>query len=344
MFYIHSTSCISPQHTFRNIDIETVVQPTGKQFHALEPAYEEIPPGVLRRMGKAVRMGVGAAMPLLVNPVDGIIIGTSNGGKDDCLKFLQQIIQYNEGLLTPINFVQSTPNAIAAQIGLLTNNQGYNITHLHLGLSFEYAMIDADMMLAENSNNTYLLGAVDDNSTSNYILEDKGGWYKTEDIPGSELYEADTPGSIGGEAAAMFIVNAVNTGALVSVKAIDTLHSLDEAVVKEKLQQFINTHLPAGEKIDVLLSGENGDNRLQKYFSAGESIAGDITIARFKHLCGEYATSTAMALWLACRIIAQQSIPAHMIKRQGSPDTIKNVLIYNNCKGLQHGFVLVGSA
>lgn len=344
MFYIHQTSCISPQQTFQDADIDKLNEPAGKQLNAIEPSYDGIPPGVLRRMGKAVRMGVGAAMPLLQNknPVDGIIIGTANGGKEDCVKFLNQIVQYDEGLLTPINFVQSTPNAVASQIGLLTNNHGYNITHLHLGLAFEYAMTDVDMLLNENPSNSYLLGGVDDISTCNYYFEDKGGWYKAEEISGKDLYEVNTPGSIAGEAAAMFRVNAHKTGALAAVLAIDTLHSSDESAIKEKMQQFIEKNLPAGEKIDLVLSGENGDSRLVKYYSSCELVAGnDITVARFKHMCGEYPTTTAVGLWLACDILQKQYIPDHMIKNTAVKTRYKNVLIYNNYKGIQHSFILV---
>ena len=166
MFYIHQTSCISPQQTFIDADINKLHEPFEKKLNAIEPSYNAIPPGILRRMGKVVRMGVGAAMPLLQKEIkpDGIIMATANGGKDDCVKFLYQIIEYDEGLLTPMNFVQGTPNAVAAQIGLLTKNHGYNITHLHVGLAFEYALIDADMMLIENPLNNYLLGSLSCNS------------------------------------------------------------------------------------------------------------------------------------------------------------------------------------
>jgi hypothetical protein len=161
MFYIHQTSSISPQHSPGNVDLNILFEPVDKKLHAIEPVYGGIPPGVLRRMGKAVRMGVGAALPLLHSGIvpDGIIIGTTDGGKEDSAKFLNQIVDYDEGMLTPLNFVQSTPNAVAAQIGLLTKNHGYNITHLQPGLAFEFAMIDADMMLNENPLNNYLLGA-----------------------------------------------------------------------------------------------------------------------------------------------------------------------------------------
>lgn len=344
MFYIQQTSCISPQQTFNNTDINKLFEPDEKKLHAIEPAYDGIPQGVLRRMGKAVRMGVGAALPLLKNNTvpDGIIIGTTNCGKEDSIKFLNQIVDYNEGMLTPLNFVQSTPNAVAAQIGLLTKNHGYNITHLQFGLAFEFAMTDADMMLKENPLNSYLLGAVDDISTNNYYTEDKAGCYKKEDISNRVLYETNSPGSIAGEAAVMFLVNGNKAGSIAKINAVDTLHHEDESAVKEKLQDFIEKYLPAGEKIDMLLTGENGDNRLLKYYSSCESVVNDdVTVARFKHMSGEYPTATAMGLWLCCELLQKQYMPDHMVKRKGSTEEYKNVLMYNNYKGIQHGFILV---
>ena len=346
MFYIHQTSCISAQQTFNDVDVNKLYESEENLLKAIEPAYNGIPPGILRRMGKSVRMGVGAALSLPHDntTIDGIIIGTANGGKEDCVKFLNQMVEYNEGLLTPANFVQSTPNAPAAQIGLLTGNNGYNITHVHLGLAFEFSMIDADMMITENPAKNFLLGAVDDISSYNYNFEQKSGWYKTAMVSNKALYENNSPGSIAGEAACMFLVNAAEAGAVAKLHAVDTLHHEDESVIKEKLQNFIKQHLPKGEKIDLLLTGENGDNRLLKYYTACESVMeDDITVARFKHMTGEFPTAIAMGLWLCCNIIQHQCIPGHMIKTGNHKSLYKNVLIYNNYKGIQHSFILVAN-
>src|SRR4051794_27018158 len=107
MFYIHQTRCISPQQMFLNVNIELLNPSVENKLKVVEPAYEGIPFSILRRMGKAVRIGVGAAMPLIQNTpgLNGIVIGTANGGMEDCIKFLNQIIEYNEGTLTPTNFV-----------------------------------------------------------------------------------------------------------------------------------------------------------------------------------------------------------------------------------------------
>jgi hypothetical protein len=343
MFYIHQTACISPQSTFETVDLEHLHAPADKKMMVIEPAYDGIPPGVLRRMGKAVRMGVGAAMGVIKNiKPDGIIIGTANGGKEDCVKFLNQIIEYDEGMLTPINFVQSTPNAVAAQIGLLTRNHGYNISHLHLGLAFEFAAIDAAMMLADNPTSQYLLGTADDISEYNYNFEEKRGWYKEKDISNKELYDTDSKGCIPGEAAVMFLVNAISGGAAAKMVAIETLHHTDEKAVVKKMKSFIATHLPLHEKIDLLLSGENGDNRFNKYYAGCEDVLpGDITIARFKHIGGEFPTAAAMGIWLAVKILKDQSIPGHMVKKNGETKRYKNILIYNCYQLLQHSFMLL---
>ncbi len=78
-----------PKKVLMSKNPETLREPIENQLKAIEPTYENIPPGMLRRMGKAVRMGVGVALPLVKQTdsiIDGIIIGTANGGMEDCIK------------------------------------------------------------------------------------------------------------------------------------------------------------------------------------------------------------------------------------------------------------------
>jgi Beta-ketoacyl synthase, N-terminal domain len=344
MFYIHQTSCISPQQTFPDADMEPLHQPVDHKLKVIEPKYEGIPPGILRRMSRSVRIGMGAALPLLkqLPAPDGIIIATANAGFEDCFHFLKQIVDYNEGLLTPGSFVQSTPNALAAQLGMLSHNKGYNTTHVHLGLAFENAMTDAGMLIKEHPGNSYLLGAVDDISDYNYTINLLAGWFKNELSALEDLYDVDSPGSIGGEGAAMFLINGNPTGARAQLQAVGTVHSDDADVIQQRLKSFLGNHLAAGEEIDLLVSGEDGDNRLLKYYASCEKMLGDeVAVVRFKHMCGEYPTASAMALWLACYILQKNPIPLHMIKKNLPGRAFKNILIYNNHKEVQHSFMLV---
>ena len=343
LLYIHNTSCISPQHTFLNADIARLEESANNKLKALEPPYPEIPAGILRRMGRAVRMGVGAALPLLQNNhlLSGIIIGTGNGGMEDCIKFLNQIIEYDEGLLAPGNFVQSTPNAIASQVSMLKGNKGYNITHVHSGLSFENAILDAMMQIEEFPSNNYLLGAVDDISSYNFNIDNLAGWYKKELVSNKKLYETNSPSSLAGEGSAMFLVNGVKTSALVQLEAISMLHSKDPDVIAKHLRDFIDNN-SKGKGIALFLSGENGDNRLLKFYTGCEGmLSRDVPIARFKHMTGEYQTASAVALWIACYLLQNHDLPIHMVKRGPVHRGFRNILIYNNYKGVQHSFMLL---
>jgi hypothetical protein len=341
--YVHQSSCISPQQTFAARDLDSLYPAVNNAFRIIEPSYEGIPTGILRRMGKAVRMGTGAALPLLRNRqtlVDGIIIGTANGGMEDCIKFLNQIIEYNEGMLTPTNFVQSTTNAIASQIGLMTSNRNYNITHVQRGLAFENALLDAAMLAADHKEHTFLVGGVDEISAYNYNIDLLDGWFKQETVTGGDLYTYDSPGSIAGEGCAMFLVNSNPEGAIACIKAVDIIHSVDPQFVEAACERFLLNQL-GDQKPAVFMSGEDGDNRLASFYRGCESKMGAQTsILRFKHMTGEYATVSAVAAWIACHVIESGHIPTHMVKRSGGGFT-NNVLIYNCHKEQQHSFILL---
>ena len=337
--FLYTSSCISPQHTFHDADLDNLVTGEKNILRAIEPKYEGIPLNILRRMGKAVRMGVGAALPVLegANP-DGIIIGTANGGMEDCIRFLNQIIQYDEGRLTPTNFVQSTPNAIAAQVGLTTANKGYNITHVHRGLAFENALLDAKMKVEENPESVFLLGGVDEISDYNYNIEFLGNWYKAEEVKGTVLYDSSTAGSVAGEGVAMFLAGGREQAGAVRVADLKMLHTDDPDAVRAELEKFVKKN--SAEAPRFFLSGENGDSRHKVYYEAAEKILGkNVPVARFKHFTGEFPTASAIALWLAVRFLESGKIPEHFIKSGEVKSAPQSCLIYNHYKGKQHGFI-----
>lgn len=344
MFFIHQSSCISHQPTFNEVDLDDLKPSENNLVHAIEPKYEGVPAGQLRRMGRALRMGVGAGMKLLLkNKVDGILIGTANGGIEDSIMFLNQIHDYEEGRLTPTAFVQSTYNAIAGMLGMITANKGYNATHVHRGLAFENVALDAAMLLRENPDNTYLIGGVDEISVKNHRLVSLAGWYRNEPASNFDLYKGDATGTLPGEGAAMFIINNKSEGAVAQLKSLKILSTLDENFVHEQLSLFLKENAGGG-KIDMFMHGENGDNRLLKYYTAAESCVDENTVvARFKHAFGEFQTVTALALWLATHVLQTQKLPAHFIKKNSSA-SFNRILIYNNYQGAQHGFMLVERA
>jgi len=339
MFYIHQSSCISHQPTFNEVDLEDLKPIENNLVHAIEPKYENVPLGQLRRMGRALRMGVGTCMKLLgTNKVDGLLIGTANGGIEDSIMFLNQIHDYEEGRLTPTAFVQSTYNAIAGMVGMITVNHGYNATHVHRGHAFENVALDAAMLLKENPDNCYLIGGVDEISVKNHRLVSLAGWYRHDNVSNADLYKGIAPGTLPGEGSAMFIVNNKSDNAKAKLTSLRMVNSFDENVVKEQLNLFLKDN-PG--KIDLFLQGENGDNRLLKYYTACEGLmTNETTAARFKHAFGEFQTVSALAVWLANYVLQNQKLPEHFIKKNSTTE-FKRILIYNNYQGAQHSFMLV---
>jgi hypothetical protein len=345
MLYIHKTSCFSPQQTYPETDFSRLTESRDNQLLVKEPVYACIPPGVLRRMGKAVRMSVGAALPMLkeIPQPDGIIIGTANGGIEDCIKFLNQIIEYNEGLLTPGSFVQSTSNAPASQIALITKNKNYNSTNTHRGLAFENALLDAAMLVKENQDNSYLVGSVDEISAYNFNIDRLAGCFRKEIVSNRHLYDNPSEGTIAGEGSLIMMVSNRPEGAIARLDALQTIHTTDETLVQETLKQFLQKNGFPQTAPDLLITGENGDTRLEKYYRAAESLFPDnFSVGRFKHLSGEFCTASSFGFWLATQIIRIGKVPDIVSKKGGQTDCRK-ILLYNNYRGLQHAFVLLSA-
>jgi hypothetical protein len=344
MAYFHLPICLSPQNSFPDVDLSQIRESKNNLLEVIEPAYPGLPAAARRRMGKSVRMAVGTALPILEKfpQPDGIVIATANGGMEDCIKFLNQILEYNEGLLTPANFVQSTSNAGAAQIALVTKNHNYNITHVHRGLAFENALMDTMMLLKENKDAGYLLGSTDEISAYNYNIDRIAGCYRDEPVLNTQLFQFKARGTIAGEGAFMVLMNNEQIGASAELNAVKTMHSNDPKLVMKTFKKFLYDNFMPGEWPDLLLTGENGDERLLVYFDMVESFMDkSVVVARFKHLCGEYCTASSFACWLSMQIFETGTIPDLLIKKIGTTKPIQRILIYNNYRGTQHSFILI---
>ncbi len=183
---------------------------------------------------------------------------------------------------------------------------------------------------------------MDEISERNHRLVSLAGWYKNEPVLNTELYDADTAGTLPGEGAAMFVVNNKKENATAKLCAIKMVSGFSETEVKNQLLLFLKENLQEGETVDLFLQGENGDNRLLKYYTECESIFDEkTTTGRFKHLTGEFQTVPAVALWMACHFLQTQNLPHHTVKKKGNGNSTERILIYNNYQGAQHGFMLV---
>lgn len=147
--------------------------------------------GLRRRMSRVIKSAVTTAVECVggvesIDELDAIITATGWGCLADSEKFLRNIIVEHEQLLNPTPFIQSTFNTVGGQIALLRHNHCYNFTYVNRSHSFEDAMLDAMMRIADGESQNVLVGAFDEQTPSQHrIMERMGMFRKTADGEGS---------------------------------------------------------------------------------------------------------------------------------------------------------------
>jgi 3-oxoacyl-[acyl-carrier-protein] synthase II len=343
--YINGLSVISPQNTFSEDTL--LADPVGysgvRSLRCLEPQYSAyIDPMASRRMSRIIKMGVCSAMKCLrdagISNPDAIITGTGMGCVEDTGKFLDSIFENDERLLNPTPFIQSTHNTVGASIALILKCHNYNNTYGHRGFSFESALIDALMLLNEGQAADILAGGIDELTPDFFTITDRLGLWKKEPVDNLYLKDYKNRGTIAGEGSAFFALGSRKTE-----KSIARLGSVitffnpgNQEEIERKLEDF--------SKPDLVLLGLNGDpSGDEVYSSLINGIFRNIPAAYYKHLCGEYDTSSAFALAMAAGIIREQRVPDIMKLDNTNVGKIHNILIYNHLRTVNHSVILVSS-
>jgi 3-oxoacyl-[acyl-carrier-protein] synthase II len=347
--YIRSASCISPQKTFRNEDfLNDIVEYTGTRLKTIEPDYKEfVDPKLIRRMSHVIKMGVAAAKDSLIQAnleiPDAIITGTAFGCMEDTITFLTRMVEQNEELLPPTAFIQSTHNTVAAQVALMLKCHGYNNTFVHKGISFESALIDAIMLLNEQEADNILVGGTEEMVDTSFKVLTRLGLYRRKPTSNLELLSTEAKGSMGGEGAAFFLLSdKASNDSLAELSAIKTLYNISD--IEAGINKFLTENNLNPKDIDLVITGKNGDLKNDAvYKQLGSSILRNNNIANYKHLCGEYSTSSSFALWLAANVLKKGIIPQAIIERQINDKAPKTVLIYNHYLHKYHSLILVSA-
>lgn len=346
--YINGMGCISPQNTIdANWFFESTIEPSVDHFNALEPSYKEyIAPNLLRRMGRAIKMGVASAN-LAINQaelknVNAIITGTGLGCFEDSERFLLAMLDNNEQFLTPTSFIQSTHNTVGSQIALIMKCHDYNFTYVHRGFSFESTVQDA-LMLFDEGKESIMIGGIEEHTPNFVILNRRANKFKDYDasVP---FWKSTKPGIQMSEGAAFFVLNKNKSQkSIASVDGIQTLYKpKTSAEVLNKLNSFLASHNLKLSDIDVTLMGFSSDVNFDKLLvEMLPVIEKETVVASYKHLCGEYHTASAFAMWTAAKLIEKQKLPETLAVSDRRPSKIKHVLIINQYLGINYSFTLL---
>jgi len=350
--YINGLSVISPQNTFNNSDFlsEPVVHTTN-YLSCIEPSYKEyLNPTLARRMARIIKMGIAASNICMkdanIEMPDAIITGTALGCLEDTEKFLWAIIENEEQFLTPTSFIQSTHNTVSAQIALQLKCMNYNFTYVHKGFSFESALLDSLMTIAEGEAKNVLTGAHDEMTEKYYKVCDRIAYWKKEEVSTFDLINSKTKGSIAGEGAAFFMLGAEkNEHTYAKIRGLKTIYKPENtADVQKHIHQLLAEKGLTADDIDVVIYGINGDSQYDHvYYELKDSLFNNATATYFKHLCGEYQTASSFAMWIASMMLKKQTIPSAILIGDDKRKPIKNVLIYNTFLTIDHSVFLLSA-
>jgi 3-oxoacyl-[acyl-carrier-protein] synthase II len=350
--YIRATGNISAQKTFGHLLFLTeVVEYTGNRLSCIEPDYKTfIDVKLIRRMSRIIRMGVAAAMECLqeagVKVPDAIVTGTAYGCLEDTGLFLTKMVEFNEELLTPTAFIQSTHNTIGAQIGLMLQCNNYNNAFVHRGFSFESALLDGMLLLKEKEAANVLVGAIDEITNISHTILNRMGLYKQGPVSNLDLFKTKSKGTIAGEGSAFFLLanepSATDYAKLEGLKTFYKPAGIKE--IEDQILSFLADHSITFNDIDLVITGKNGDAKSDELFDQlQQSIFKKSNTINYKNLCGEYPTASAFALWMGANIIKSGKVPAALEYRGAKGNAIKRILIYNHYQNLHHSLFLISA-
>lgn len=258
-----------------------------------------------------------------ITHLDAIVTGTSLGCSEDTHEFLKSIVKDNETLLSPTAFIKSTHNTIGGQIALMGNYNGYNMTYASRSFSFESALLDGTMLMQEGANNV-LVGGIDELTDTTIKLLQRLGC-----IAGG----ANTQAPPCGEGAVFMTLG--NNPSASNYAVLNKVHICKGSNPTEAMAQFIEAH-----PVDLVLTGANTLEEYDTtYAEALKAVLPAAAIGYYKHLCGDYHTSTSVATMLGAMMLKTAQVPSWAMLKGTPPNCLESVLLYNRTPDGGHSFI-----
>lgn len=348
--FINGAGCISPQLSFDNsVFLSETKEYLGNKLFCTEPDYSVLfDAASVRRMSRVIKFAVGAAIIALresgVNMPGAIATGTGLGLLENSGKFLKNVIEHDESLVSPTPFIQSTHNTIGGIIALMAGCHAHNFTFSQKGISFEGALNDARMLMAETDTDNCLLGGFDELTEYSLAIMSRLNILRKEPCSNLELYGENGNGIIAGEGASFFVLSkemsVTSYAKLIDNQVFFQPENIED--IENKIIAFLDKNELSVKQLDVVITGLGGDKERDKFATElNRKMFLTQTISGYKHLCGEYMTSSSFAFWLAAKMLKTGDIPESTIleNRFRQP---KSILIYNSYKS-NHSLILFKS-
>ena len=349
--YINSAACISVQDTLNENFFDTLKPENSVQvLKAIEPNYKEfIPPAMIRRMSKTVKMSSVASTKALqeagIEKPDAIIVGTGMGCSQDSEKFLKNVLENNEEFLTPTFFIQSTHNTVSGQIALGLQCHGYNFTYVNCSSSLEFSMLDGKLQILDEEAENVLVGSTDEQTDRTLELFKLSGAIKKEENLPVDYLNSTTEGVTWGEGSSFFVLGKDKIeNSYAQLTDVQIINNLEPEETEKFIEDFLVKNNLKSEDIDAVILGFSGDSKSDVYYKNASELFQDSSLLYYKHLSGEFNTASGFSTFLACQILKNQEIPEVMMINDVKKENIKNILLYNHFGGKDHSLVLLEKA
>ncbi|SEK27640.1 Beta-ketoacyl synthase, N-terminal domain [Aquimarina amphilecti] len=347
--YINGIASISAQPTTDpDTFLEDIISHKESIFRSHDPNYKEfIKPAAMRRMSKSVKMGVTAASMALnnsgVDMPDAIITGTGMGCKQDSEKFLENVLNNDEQFLTPTLFIQSTHNTVGGQVALGLGCKAYNVTYVQGAASFEASVMDAQLMLSEESGKNILVGGIDEVAKNSTLLHKLDGQIKDDDINVIDLLDSETSGTVASEGATFMVLGGQKTEkSIAKLIDVETVSAAKPDEIKIYIEKFITQNKLSIDDIDAVVLGNNGDVIYDNYYkNLQSSIFSKIEQLGYKHLIGDYHVASSFGFWLGCKVFKTNHVPDVLKVNDITAKKYDNILLYNQYLGKNHSIALL---
>ena len=161
---------------FEDLDLEIVSKVEIDSADQLADIKKYVKPLEARRMGQLMKSSLLSSLEALqqagIDCPDAVITGTTYGCLENSERLLEEIKTEGEGMLKPTYFMQSTHNTISSNIAIKTHCHGYNVTYTQGNKSLPWAILDAEMLLANGKAKNVLVGWHDESAPFfNRLLE-----------------------------------------------------------------------------------------------------------------------------------------------------------------------------
>lgn len=327
--YINSASAIAAQPFFDRAFFSGEVREVISADYAksIDPDYKTlVSPQMNRRLGRIIKNGYLTAMQALKEAEctlpDAILTGTGLGCLNDTQKFLTDLIDNKEEMLSPTSFIQSTHNTVGSQIAIQLNCHNSNFTYSQRYFSFENAILEAMLMLQEESYSQILVHSSDEMTDEVYGIIKKLNIWESDSASAKQV-------KIGEGSASFLLSDTPIQNTLAQIKAFDLSLELAADEITSFIQEVLSEANLNSKDIDAVILGNNFQAANDKPFEWATSMFNTANILHYKHLVGEFFTANAMAWWMAAHVLKGFELPAACFLNKVNNSTPKNILVFN---------------